>query len=262
MPRPRVYKTEAIVLKRTSLGEADSIVTFYTPSLGKIRAVAKGVRRPKSRLGGHLDLLTQSSLLLAQGQNLDVITQSQTIESFLPLKSSLTHIGCALYIAELVDQFTAEHVENYPVYRLLHSTLLWLCAAPSGELPLRHFELGLLSHLGYRPELHHCLGCKSRLAPTTNLFSASSGGVLCPNCAGSDPAGRPITVDALKVMRFLLTNDLETTSRLRMGPDLSREVEQLMRWYTSYFLEREVKSVGFLDHLRARPDFANTNAAR
>ena len=148
MARPRVYKTEAIVLKRTDLGEADSIITLYTPNLGKIRAVAKGVRRPKSKLGGHLDLLTQSALLLAQGRNLDIITQSQTIESFLPLKSDLRHISCALYLAELVDQFTAEQVENHPIYELLHTNLLWLCRTRNCELVLRHFELQLLRHLG------------------------------------------------------------------------------------------------------------------
>jgi hypothetical protein len=96
MARPRVYKTEAIVLKRTNLGEADNIITLYTPNFGKIRAVAKGVRRPKSKLGGHLDLLTQSALLLAQGQNLDIITQAQSIESFLTLKSDISTLKIIL----------------------------------------------------------------------------------------------------------------------------------------------------------------------
>ncbi|MGB2582697.1 MAG: DNA repair protein RecO [Dehalococcoidia bacterium] len=250
MARPRVYKTEAIVLKRTNLGEADNIVTLYTPNFGKIRAVAKGVRRPKSKLGGHLDLLTQSALLLAQGQNLDIITQAQSIESFLTLKSDIKRISCAFYIAELVDQFTAEHVENYPIYRLLHENLLWLCEARSCELVLRHFELQLLSHLGYQPELHQCLSCKSQLAPERNLFSASSGGVLCSACAGNEPTARSISVDALKVMRFLLSNDPTSANRLQMSRELSQEVEQLIREYVRYLLEREVKSLEFMNHLR------------
>jgi len=250
MARPRVYKTEAIVLKRTNLGEADSIITFYTPNLGKIRAIAKGVRRPKSKLGGHLDLLTQSSLLLAQGQNLDVITQCQTIESFLPLRSDLWRTSCAIYVVELVDQFTAEEVENYPIYRLLQTALLRLCEAQSNELVLRYFELQLLSHLGYQPELHQCLNCRAPLALGRNLFSISGGGVVCPNCVKKEQLGRPISVDAIKVMRFLLKNDISSASRLKVSLDLSRELEQLMREYIRYLLEREVKSVGFLDRLR------------
>jgi DNA repair protein RecO (recombination protein O) len=250
MARPRVYKTEAIVLKRTNLGEADNIITLYTPNLGKIRAVAKGVRRPKSKLGGHLDLLTQSSLLLAQGQNLDIITQSQTIESFLPIRSNLWRTSCAIYIAELADQFTAEQVENYPVYMLLQTTLLWLCGADASDLVLRYFELHLLSHLGYQPELYQCLNCNSVLAPERNFFSASGGGVICPNCSRNEQLVRPISADAIKVLRFLLKNDFTSASRLRVSPDLSRELEQLMRAYIRYILEREVKSAGFLDRLR------------
>jgi len=250
MSKPRVYKTEAIVLKRTNLGEADSIVTLFTPNLGKIRAVAKGVRRPKSKLGGHLDLLTQSSLLLAQGQNLDVITQSQMMESFLPLRSDLWRTSCAIYLVELVDQFTAEEVENYPVYRLLQTALLRLCEEQSNELVLRYFELHLLSHLGYQPELYQCLNCRAPLALGGNLFSVSGGGVICPNCAKKEQLVYPISVDAIKVMRFLFKNDIGSASRLKTSPNLSNELEQLMRQYIRYLLEREVKSVEFLDRLR------------
>jgi len=118
MATPKVYKTHAIVLKRINLGEADKILTLYTPNLGKLSAIAKGVRRPKSKMGGHLELLTHCSLMLARGQNLDIITQSETISSFLPLRDDLWRSSLALYAAELVAQFTAEHVENYPIYRL------------------------------------------------------------------------------------------------------------------------------------------------
>lgn len=250
MGRPRVYKTEAIVLKRINLGEADSIITLFTPNLGKIRAVAKGVRRPKSKLGGHLDLLTQSSLLLAQGQNLDVITQSQTIDSFLPLRSDLWRTSCAIYLIELIDQFTAEQVENYPVYRLLQTALLQLCEAQSNELILRYFELQLLSHLGYQPELYQCLNCRAPLALGKNLFSVSGGGVVCSNCGKKEQLVCPISVDAIKVMRFLVKNNISSASRLKTSTDLSHELEQLIRQYIRHILEREVKSVEFLDRLR------------
>ena len=250
MTAPKVYKTEAIVLKRINVGEADRILTLYAPNLGKFSAIAKGVRRPKSKMGGHLELLTHSSLMLARGQNLDIITQSETISGFLPLRGDLWRSSLALYAAELVDQFTAEHVENYPVYKLLLNTLGWLCYTQDGELTLRYFELNLLTHLGYRPELYQCLGCKSALEPTTNFFSASGGGVLCPQCREKEPVARPISLDALKVMRFLASSDYTRASRLRLSSELSSELESLMRQYIRYLLEREVKSVEFLDRLR------------
>jgi len=250
MTRPRVYKTEAIVLKRRAQGEADSIFTLYTPNFGKIRVVARGVRKPKSKLGGHLEPLTRSALVLAKGQNLDIITQGQTIEPFLPLRDDLWRTGCAIYAAELVDQFCAEQSENYHVYKLLHSTFLWLCEAPNAELVLRTFELHLLNHLGYRPELYQCINCRTKLEPEGNLFSASGGGVLCPACAGAEPVTRPISTDALKVMRFLLSQEQSSRRRLLMRQELSQELEQLLRVYIRYLLEREVKSVDFLDRLR------------
>jgi DNA repair protein RecO (recombination protein O) len=250
MSKPRVYKTEAIVLKRTNLGEADSIITLYTPNLGKIRAVAKGVRRPKSKLVGHLELLTQSAFLLAQGQNLDIITQSQIIESFQPIKNDLWRTSCAIYISELVDQFSAEEVENYPVYRLLQSTLRWLCEARNNELVLRYFEIHLLSLMGYQPELYQCLNCRAELLPQRNFFSTSGGGTLCPACAGHEPVVFALTVDALKTMRFLLNNDYVSASKLKMNPPLACELEQLLRGYIRYILEHEVKSLEFLDRMR------------
>ena len=255
MAKPRVYKTEAIVLKRANLGEADIIITLYTPNLGKIRAVAKGARRPKSKLGGHLDLLSQSSLLLAQGQNLDIVTQSQMIESFLALRTDLWRTSCAMYVAELVDQFTPEQVENYAFYKLLQTTLQWLCESRNIELVLRYFELQLLKHLGYQPELNQCVVCRAPLAQQGNLFSASAGGTLCSNCVRGESQVRPISTDAIKVLRFLLSSEPASVSRLRIGSDLSLELEQSMRVYIRYVLEQEVKSVGFLDRLRMEANF-------
>lgn len=257
MTRPRVYKTEAIVLKRINLGEADNIVTLYTPHLGKIRAVAKGVRRPTSRLGGHLEPLTQSSLLIAHGQNLDIITQGQTIEGFLTLRTSLWNACCAIYVAELVDQFTVEQVEDYPFYDLLQTTLMWLCEARSCELALRYFELHLLSHLGYQPELYECLNCRSSLEPKENVFSMQDGGVVCPDCSQTGPFAQPISVDAIKAMRYLLSSDRASAARLRLHTDLSRELERLLRGYMRHLLEREPRSATFLDQLRIQGTYCN-----
>ncbi len=117
MPKPRTYQTEAIVIKKTKLGEADSILTLYTPHLGKIQGFAKSLRKPRSKLAGHLELLTHSQVSLARGRNLDTITGSQTINSFLPLKSDLWLTSCALYTTELVNQFTAE-LQSEPAFKL------------------------------------------------------------------------------------------------------------------------------------------------
>lgn len=250
MPRLRVYKTEAIVLKAGALGEADRLLTLYTPYLGKIKALAKGVRRPKSKLGGHLELLSYSTMMLAQGRNLDIVSQSQTLEAFLPLRQDLWRIGCALYAAELVDRFTPERVEDYPLYKLLLDTLRRLAQGRRTEITLRYFEIQLLERLGYRPQLERCLRCSSPLRPIANFFSASAGGVLCPACSPSEPVVRPLSLGALKVMRLLQKEDYAAASRVRLPPQISLELEGLLREYIRYLLEGEVRSLAFLDRLR------------
>lgn len=250
MTAPRVYQTEAIVLKRIKLGEADRILTLYTADLGKIKAVAKGTRRPKSKLGGHVELLTHSLLMLARGRNLDIITQAQTIDNFLALKDDLGRISYSLYILELVDSFTAEHIENRRLFNLLLDTLHQLSEAKDGEPVLRYFELHLLDHLGYRPRLQQCAGCDAPLQPATNFFSSSQGGALCHDCGYQEPIARPLSLNALKVLRLWQECDYATASRVRINSQLSSELEQVLREYIRYLLERQLKSTAWLDKLR------------
>lgn len=250
MTAPRVYKTEAIILKHAKSGEADRILTLYTPGLGKIKAVAKGARRPGSKLGGHVELLTHSLMMLSRGRSLDIVTQSQTINSFLPLKNDLRRTSYGLYASELVDSFTEERLENRPIFDLLLSVLNWLCEADNGDLVLRHFELHLLHYLGYRPQLHRCVNCNLALQPVTNFFSPYQGGVMCPECGYKEPVARPLSVNAVKVLRLWQDCDYPTARRVRISPELSSELEQVMKEYITYLLEREAKSTAWLDRLK------------
>ena len=250
MTKPRNYQTEAIIIKKTKLGEADRILTLYTPHLGKIQAVAKGVRRPRSKMSGHLELLTYSQVSLAQGRNIDTVTGTQTINGFLPLKSDLELTARALYVTELINQFTADHIENYPLFQLLRETMEHLCQTNNKDFILPYFELHLLNKVGYRPQLRHCVSCHQPLEPTTNSFSPSAGGMLCPDCSRSQPFTYSIPVNTLKVLRFLQDSDFATASKLKLDTELSRQLATVMRGYIRYLLEREVKSTAWLDSLQ------------
>ena len=253
MTRPRNYQTEAVIIKKTRLGEADSILTMYTPDMGKIQGFAKSLRRPRSKMAGHLELLTHSKVSLARGRNLDTITGSQTITGFLPLKNDLWLTSCGLYVIELINQFTADHVENPSLFRLLLDAMHNLCQEDTNkETVLRYFELRLLGEVGYRPQLQRCVTCKSPLQPVTNYFSPAAGGALCPDCGPRQSLSQRLTVNALKVLRFLQENDYETVNRLKIDRALSRELEIIMRSHIKYLLERDVKSVEWLDTLRAQ----------
>ncbi len=250
MTRPRNYQTEAIIIRKTRLREADHILTLYTPHLGKIQGVARGVRRPRSKLAGHLELLTHSQVSLARGRNLDTITGSQTINGFLPLKTDLWLTSYGLYLIEMVNQFTPEHVENPALFQLLLDTMHNLCQDVDRELTLRYFELNLLHEVGYRPQLQQCVACHQPLEAVTNYFGPSAGGVLCPGCQQTQPFTHPISVNALKVLRLLQSSDHDTVNRLKLNAQLPRELETIMRSYLKHLLEHDLKSAGWLDTLR------------
>jgi DNA repair protein RecO (recombination protein O) len=250
MTGPREYQTEAIIIKKTKLGEADSILTLYTPHLGKIQGFARSLRKPKSKMAGHLELLTHSTVSLARGRNLDTIIGAQTITSFLPIKTDLDLTSCALYVIELVNQFTAEHIENYALFQLLLQTLEKLCEAGDREVTLRGFEVHLLDTSGYKPQLQQCVACRSTLQPVANSFSATLGGMLCPPCAQTHALVTPLSVDAQKVLRLLQGDDHDTINRLRVPAGLHNEVQTVMRGYLRYLLEKEVKSAAWLDSMK------------
>ena len=250
MAEPRYYETEAIIIKKAKLGEADRILTLYTPGYGKIEAVAKGVRRPKSKMAGHLELLTYSHIRLARGRNLDTIIGSQTQDSFMPLKNDLWLTSYGLYVAELINQFTAERDKNPAVFELLLEILRRLSQAEDIEMNLRFFELHLLEAVGYRPQLQECVVCHQELRPVANSFCASAGGILCPNCRYSHPVVFPISVDALKVLRLLQRSGWDMVKRLKISQELSRELKGLLASYIRHLLEREVKAAAWLDSLR------------
>jgi DNA repair protein RecO (recombination protein O) len=252
MPEPRNYQTEAVVIKKTKLGEADSILTFFTPHLGKIQGFARSLRKPRSKLAGHLELLTHSQVSFARGRNIDTITGSQTINSFLPLKSDLWLTSCGLYVAELVNQFTADHQENFSLFRLTLETLARLCRADDKDLILRYFELHLLEGVGYRPQLHECVTCHRVLEPTTNSFSPGAGGMLCPDCTLGQSLAYPLSVNVQKVLRLLQSSDYASASRVKTDPELAHEIETVISSYLKYLLEKEVKSAAWLETLRAQ----------
>lgn len=253
MPQPpRVYKAPAIVLRQRRLGDADKILTLYSANLGKFDAVAKGVRKSKSRLAGHVEPLTQATFLLAKGKSLDIVTQVETIESFQPLRDDLDRLSRALYACELLDKFTEPHAENFGLYRLLLDTLRRLMTATDVDTPLRFYEMSLLQDAGYAPELEECVVCRERLHAETNYWSAAGGGVVCPNCRIDESAVRPLSPNAVKLLRLLLHRRFADVARISIDGGLASELERSLGEYVRWVLERDVRSAAFIDTVRRR----------
>jgi DNA repair protein RecO (recombination protein O) len=260
MTQSRVYKAEALVLKRISVGETDRILTLFTREYGKISAIAKGARRELSRLGAVTEPLTYSRVLLAVGQNLDVLTQGEIRESFPAIRADLTRISYASYFTELVNVTLEERQPHAELFDLLLSSFYILQRAEMPDLAARMFELQALRLLGYEPELRRCVRDQAPLQGAGLGFNPSRGGALCPRCADETPGTLPMSGAALEIMRWLSDAVPESPqggsaalTRLRPTEAQRSELAKLLVPYVRQRSEAPLRSLGFIEELRVAP---------
>ncbi len=265
MPLPdRVFHVEAIILRRHEFGEADRLITCFTPEYGKLRAIAKGSRKPKSRKTGHVELYTRAKMLINRGRELHVISQAEMVEPFMALREDLERGAYATYFAELLDRFTEFEEQNRALYSLLDSAFGWI-SEPNTDLQLaaRFYELHLLELVGFRPSLFKCVIGEEEVKPQDQYFSVVEGGVVCPEHSGGGRLGAMLSLNALKVLRYLQTREYEVVRKLRIGAGIQFEVERILQSYIVHLLELRLKSIEFIRRLRHMdlPESAATGPA-
>lgn len=244
------YNTNAIVLHRLNFGETDRIVTLYTRERGKLGAVAKGARKPVSRLAGATEVLTYGRFHLATGKNLDIIAQVEVKESFPRIHQDLHRIAYATYMAELVDKSVEEDEANQEIFDLLLSAL-YLTERPNDPEKIAHmFELQFMTLLGYEPVLDKCLRCRLPVPTDEVYFSPSMGGVVCQECGPLPEDAIQVSHEALDAMRKLLDAEASEVERMEISRTAMDQIARVMRWYIRYRSERELKSIQFLQTLR------------
>jgi DNA repair protein RecO (recombination protein O) len=251
MPRPeKVFKTEAIILRRYEFGEADRILTLLTPEHGKLRAIAKGARKITSKMSGHVELFCRIHGLLAQGGELYVLSQAEQLEPYLPLREDMRRLAHAHYIVELLDRFTEFEEASQPMFALLEAALHWLCA-DGVDLPLvaRFFELRLLRLTGFEPSLFQCVVGEEDLSPRDQYFSVVEGGVVCPEHRAGHIV-MPLSLTALKMLRYMATRDYDAVKRVHVDPPLHDELERILQSYLVHLLESRLKSAEFIHRLK------------
>lgn len=248
--KERLYRTDAIILRRADFGEADRLLTVFTPERGKLRLLAKGVRKTTSRKAGHVELFMLTDMLVARGRTWDIVSQAEIVEPYRALREDLEKTGQAYYVAELVDRFTEEYDANAPLFELLALTFARLNHADDPYVPLRYFEMRLLTLTGFQPQLHFCLVSGEALEPVENYFHMAEGGMMKPEYGQTRPNAEPVPLSVLKVMRYLQTEPWETVARLQLTSATRQHIERLLLNYITYLLERRLKSVDFLRRLR------------
>jgi DNA repair protein RecO (recombination protein O) len=246
--RPRVYRAEGVVLRRRNVGEADTIFTVLGSDSATFEAVARGVRKARSHMRGHLEPLTRSRLLLARGRSLDVFTQAETVQTYRAVREDLERSATAIYCAELVERSTVEHAEHPGLYELF---LGLLDALEAGE-PLhvaRYFELHLLSLLGYDLQIDACAACGARLPEAETLFAAAPGGLVCAACRPAAGAGRLLSVRAIKALRYARATDIPSFAALRVDEALGAELQAVLAEALRYHLDHEPRSRRYVEEV-------------
>jgi DNA repair protein RecO (recombination protein O) len=243
--RERSLRVEAVVLRHTDWGEADRILSLMTREHGKLRCIAKGVRKLRSRKAGHLEPFTRVALMLARGYDLWIVTQAETVEAYLAMREDLVRTGYSAYVVELVDRFTYEEGENPSLYGILVDALARINHEPDPFLAVRYFEVRLLDVLGFRPQLFHCVGCGAPIQAQDQYFSFQQGGILL-----YANEARPASMTALKFLRYFQRSTYPEASRAVLAAAVMNELETLLHAYLTYLLERELNSPAFLREVR------------
>jgi DNA repair protein RecO (recombination protein O) len=220
------------VLRARNLGEADKIFTLFTRAHGKVSAVGKGVRRPKSALGGRLELLAEVTVTLHRGRNLDVIAQAQTLRSYWAQLVEPDALSAASLVAELVDMFCEPELALDDVYALLIGAVKAIAAAPQPGSVIPRFQLRLLDALGLAPSSDVCIRCGTTLPLDGGAWvDIDAGGLGCERCYGA--RGDAHALDAAEVENFRSLGAPRSLARatLAAAPKVARAVDDLVTFH-------------------------------
>src|SRR3990167_10603284 len=194
------YKTKGFIIKRYNFAEADRLVTIFTEEHGIVRAIAKGVRRPLSKLAGNIELFCLTDFLIAEGRNLDIVSGAEIIKCYFKMRNGLETTSKSFYFSEIIEKMLAENDPHPRIFALLENVLENLNEKNS-KLLIGFFEINFLSDIGYLPELYKCVKCDKKLQEKENFFSFSDGGIVCTNCKTGD---QTISNQAIKTLRLFL----------------------------------------------------------
>lgn len=237
-----LYRDVGVVLRTYKLGESDRIVVFMTADNGKVRAVAKGVRKTKSKFGARLEPMSHVRLLLYRGRELDIVSQAESVEPLAPLLSSLDRASQAMAALEAIDQLSIEREPNDRLYRMAVGVLRTIADRPA-PLNVPAFYWKLLAAEGLEPQLDACVRC-GETEPEISLvaFDLNEGGTLCRACR----SGGPISASALAIMRDILGGRLHHALAMDESP-ATHEVGALATRALEHHIERRLKAVAMFE---------------
>ena len=236
------YPLTALVLRKTKLGETDTILTLLAKDGSQVRAVAKGMRKPGSRFAGRLEPFASSNMLLHRGRSLDVVSEADTLCSHAPLREDYDSMMAASVVADLLDKISVQGQAAEHLYGLAQATFDAMEEAEPGahQRIVTAFLLKAMALHGLKPELESCACCASE-ATGGSAFSMSSGGVLCPECG--DASQVSFSDEGRLLLLLLLRSTMADVLQMVSDPKREHETFDLMRSFVAYHVPARLKAL-------------------
>ncbi|MFA5754402.1 MAG: DNA repair protein RecO [Patescibacteria group bacterium] len=237
--------TSAIVLNRQPYRESDSLITVYTPDFGKLVLVARGTKKPRSKLAGHVEPLNHIDLMIISGRGFDYVGSALARNAYQGIKGDLNKLFFAGRALSVFDRLIKENQADQRLFFLLLDWLDQLENYPapefsrfSGELLFNFLTLKLLAELGYNPQMQECLDCQGKIVAGQNYFDLKNGGLICAECLKArqeDSTGiLTISDDCIKLWRFMADNSFALAPKLKINQKLVKELSNLINGFLSF----------------------------
>lgn len=246
-------KSRSIIIKNIDYRDADKLVTLFSEKEGKIRAIAKGIKKPNSSLRPCVQPFVHTLLFYTSSRELGLITQGRVLDFYSNIRDEINLSLNIMYLMELLDKSL---MENVPMPQLYNATLQLLNIlnepnAAFNPLLFRYFEMVLLKELGYRPVLERCVICGESVA-NINYLSISEGGIVCSVCDGQ--AGNKISIspESLAILKLLSCANMNTLNRVKTSDRTLKQIELILEKYLEYHLERKFKVKDTIRSLKTR----------
>jgi DNA repair protein RecO (recombination protein O) len=241
-----LHRTRAVVLGRRPLGENDRLVEFYTRDLGRLRGVAQGARRPRSRFGSALEPFTHGELVFFESPRSELIRINlfDIIEPFLRVREHLDRLGRGAWAMECLARLSAERDPQPALYRLLVRSLRALEAGRSPGRVAACFALRAVDLLGHRPRMDRCVGCGRPYPFPGAALDAEAGGLLCRACAG--PQGLQVSGSLVGAVRRLRDGGWEDGLRLPLSRPLEGELALVLEAIVTRLMGHAPRASRFL----------------
>jgi len=244
-----IIKTEAIVIKEMNYSESSKIITLYSLNEGKIRLIAKGSRRIKSKFASAISLFNYLKIIYYEKEQKELFTLSEAdiIESYHNIHTNLKTFAYASLFIEAIDKGTSDYDSNPRIFSLLLNFLRLINKSKKPQEITTLFLIKLLSLIGIQPIIQHCVKCSS--TERLNSIDIEEGGVICPKCMDKRKSYEHLTTGSLKILQKVPETKIPRISVLRISENQLQSLFELLMKYYSYYLEGEFKSLGFIKSL-------------